>query len=211
MITQQGKVLEKLLSGDFICQVSDEDAWHFLNHEEHRVQVEKQLNILNRTLGNSGDGEVYFCGYHTLGDEERRMLSSQFQDISSSLIPLAEWLMLVQEATGSDMPLSQGNSIRLNELQSIIEDTPALSEEIAKISRYKLFGSQSQELDGQLKLVFKRLVDLGYLLKPNAEKQIYLVTGKVDYLFEVIKFIDETEALALSDHADDAMTQTSLL
>ena len=80
-----------------------------------------------------------------------------------------------------------------------------------KISRYRLFGSTSVNLDGQLKQVFKKLTDLGYLMKPNPEKQIYLATGKVEHLFEVIRFIDETESLSLSEQAEAAIQQGSLL
>ena len=80
-----------------------------------------------------------------------------------------------------------------------------------KIARYRLFGSTSVEVDGQLKQGFKKLTDLGYLLRPNPEKQIYVATGKVDYLFEVLRFIDETEALSLSEQAEQAALQGSLL
>ena len=211
MINQQGRVLELLLSGAFVCRVSDEDAYSYISDETNQQSLETQLNVLNRTLANCAEGEVYYAAYQTLADDERKVLTGQFQEISNSLLPLVEWLLLVQEAQGADMPLSMGANIRLNELQTVIEDTPALSEQIAKISRYKLFGSQSSELDGQLKQVFKRLVEMGYLLKPNADKQIFLVTGKIDYIFEVIKFIDETEALSLAEKAEDAMTQASLL
>lgn len=211
MITLQGKVIEQLLSGQFICRVSNEEGFEFLADESNKHAVEQHLKVLNRTLANTVEGEVYFSAYQTLAEDERKVLSAQFQETSSSLIPLVEWLLLVQEAQGTDMPLSMGNSIRLSELQMVIEDTPALSEQIARISHYKTFGSHSNDLDAQLKQVFKRLVDMGYLTKPNSEKAIFLVTGKIEYLFEVIKFIDETESLHLAEKAEDAMAQASLL
>ena len=33
MMTEQGRVLSALLQGAFICQVTDEEAWRFLNQE----------------------------------------------------------------------------------------------------------------------------------------------------------------------------------
>lgn len=211
MISEQGRILEMLLGGAFICQVSDEEAWRFLKSSGNAEKVESQLNILNRTLASAAEGDVFYAAYQTLGEPERKVLGSQFQEISSSLLPLVEWLLLVQQASGSDVPVTQGTAIRLTELQGTIEDTPAFAEQLEKISRYRMFGSTSTHLDGQLKQVFKRLTDLGYLLKPNQEKQIYLATGKVEYLYEVIKFIDETEALSLSEQADSAVQQASLL
>lgn len=211
MITEQGRILELLLSGTFICQISDEEAWRFLKTSGNSDKVEAQLNILNRTLASAAEGDVFFAAYQSLYDNERKQLGSQFQEISSQLMPLVEWLLLVQQANGSDVPVTQGTAIRLNELQTTIEDTPAFAEQLEKISRNRLFGSTSTQLDGQLKLVFNRLTQLGYLLKPNAEKQIFIATGKVEYLYDVLKFIDETEALSLTEQAENAVQQGSLL
>lgn len=211
MMTQQGLVLEQLLSGQFICEVSDEEAWRYLQTDSNTQKIETQLNLLNRTLATAAEGEVFYAAYRSLADKERKVLSGQFQDVANNLLPLVEWLLLVQEAAGNDMPLSRGMPIRLNELQTVIEDTPAFAEQIEKISRYRLFNSTSTTLDGQIKQVFKRLVDLGYLLKPNPEKQLFIATGKIDYLFEVLRFIDDAENLSLSQQAEMAAKQESLL
>lgn len=214
MLSMQGHVIERLLRGAFICRTSDEDSWRYLKDPAKRELVETHLNVLNRTLGESGSGsesEVFFCGYRQLGDEERKVVAQQFKEIVSALLPLTQWLMLVQEAEGKDAPLTEGAPVRLNEIQTVIEDTPALSEQLAKLSRFRLFGSQSGSVDGQIKQIFKRLVELGYLLRPNPEKQYYIATGKVDYLYEVIRFINETEALDLEAYAEAATAQGSLL
>ncbi|KMT63999.1 condensin complex protein MksE [Catenovulum maritimum] len=211
MITQQGQILESLLSGNFICRVNQEESFRYLKEPNNASKVEAQLNLLNRTLSTAAEGEVFFASYLTLGENERKVLEKQFKETTTNLIPLVEWLVLVQESTGSDSPLVQGSPIRLNELQSTIEDVPALSEQLAKISTYALFNSTSKTTDGQLKQVFKRLTELGYLVKPNPEKLIYIATGKVDYLYEVIRFIDDTEALSLTEQAESAMQQGSLL
>ncbi len=211
MISQKGLVLERLLSGEFICRVSYEDGFRFLQDSQNAAQIEAQLNLLNRTLSTAVEGEVYFAGYLALADKERKVLERQFKEITSNLLPLTEWLLLVQESSGKDIPLTQGSAIRLNELQTTIEDTPALAEQLAKISAYPLFNSTSKTADGQIKQVFKRLTELGYLQKPNPEKLIYIATGKLDYIYEVIRFIDETESLSLTEQAEAAMQQGSLL
>ena len=211
MMTEQGRVLSALLQGKFICQVTDEEAWRFLKRKENVQQLEPHLSLLNRTLSSTAEGDVFFASYSTIGEAERKILTQQFQETASNLVPLVEWLLLVQQANETDMPVTMGNAIRLNELQTTIEDTPAYAEQLEKISRYRMFGSTSVNLDGQLKQVFKRLTELGYLVKPNPEKQIYIATGKVEHLYEVIRFIDETEALSLSEQAEAAISQGSLL
>ncbi|MGS0689806.1 hypothetical protein [Shewanella sp. 30m-9] len=203
-------LIERLLKGQFICRTTDEDGWRALKSPSTREHVENYLNQINRTIGSASEGEVFFCGYQQLGDSERKVISSQFKDICNALIPLVEWLVLVQEGSGQDAPLSEGVAVRLTELQTRIEDTPAFREQLAKISHYRLFGSTSTNVDAQIKLVFKRLVELGYLTRPNSEKQIYIATGKLDYLYEVIRFIDETEGLSLEAQAETA-TQRDLI
>lgn len=209
-IVGTGAIIERLLKGEFICRTTDEEGWRALKSAGTRERVEDYLNQINRTIGSAGEGEVFFCGYLQLGDAERKVISSQFKDICNALIPLVEWLVLVQEASGQDAPLSEGAAVRLNELMIRIEDTPAFREQLAKISHYRLFGSTSSNVDAQIKLVFKRLVDLGYLARPNKEKQIFIATGKLDYLYEVIRFIDETEGLSLEAQAETS-TQRDLV
>ncbi|WP_100655996.1 hypothetical protein [Alteromonas flava] len=211
MINEQGRVLTHLLEGQFICQVSDEEAWRYLKQSANRDAIEPHLNLLNRTLATTVEGDVFYAAYQSLGESERKFVGTQFQEVAGSLRPLVDWLLLVQQANGSDVPVTMGTPIRLAELQTIIEDTPAFAEQLEKLSRYRLFNSTSTQTDGQLKQVFKRLTDLGYLLKPNPEKQIYLATGKLDYLYEVLRFIDETESLSLAEQAQSASQQGSLL
>ncbi|NMD50764.1 hypothetical protein HG547_03845 [Shewanella sp. DNRA4] len=205
-----GAIIELLLKGEFICRTTNEDGWRALKNNSTRERVEAYLNQINRTVASAAEGDVFFCGYLQLGESERKVISSQFKDICQALIPMVEWLVLVQEASGQDAPLSEGAPVRLTELQSRIEDTPAFREQLAKLSQYRLFGSTSTNSDAQIKLVFKRLVELGYIVRPNVEKQIYIATGKLDYLYEVIRFIDETEGLSLEAQAETA-TQRDLL
>ncbi|MGL5392596.1 MAG: hypothetical protein ACRDA8_14695 [Shewanella sp.] len=210
VLVGSGALIEQLLKGEFICRTTNEDGWRALKTSSTRERVEAYLNQINRTVASAAEGDVFFCGYLQLGDNERKVISLQFKDICQSLIPLVEWLVLVQEASGQDAPLSEGAPVRLIELQSRIEDTPAFREQLTKLSQYRLFGSTSSNSDAQIKLVFKRLVELGYLVRPNAEKQIYIATGKLDYLYEVIRFIDETEGLSLEAQAETA-SQRDLL
>ncbi|MEW6998698.1 hypothetical protein AADZ86_13505 [Colwelliaceae bacterium BS250] len=211
MISLKGQVMETLLSGGFICKTTDELAFNFLQNTEQYASVEQQLNLMNRTIASSNDGDVLFCAYQVIDEAERKVISHKFREITSSLLPLVEWLVLVQEAKGDNAPLTEGKVIRVNELQSVIEDTPAFTEQLSKISKYSLFNSNSSSVDAQLKLIFKRLVELGYVLRPNPDNQIYLATGKVDHLFEVIRFIDDSENLNLAEQAEEAIKQGDLL
>ena len=91
-----GALIELLLKGEFICRTTNEEGWRALKNSSTRERVEAYLNQINRTVASAAEGDVFFCGYLQLGDSERKVISSQFKDICQALIPLVEWLVLVQ-------------------------------------------------------------------------------------------------------------------
>jgi len=50
----------------------------------------------------------------------------------------------------------------------------------------------------------------GYLMQPHSERQVFVVTGKMDYLVDVVRFIRDEENLPI-DADEDTGTQEVLL
>ncbi|MDX3774615.1 hypothetical protein QE250_10865 [Chromatiaceae bacterium AAb-1] len=204
---QHGPLLERLLAGEFICQISDEDSYRHLQHEQTRQDINHFLRPLNRRLAHSSDGSVYFLAYHELHKTAREHLSQQFAQTMQSLLPLLEWMQLVQEALGRDGALTAGDTIKLQEFVLKTEDNQSLRQRLSALASDRFFNSQSDAPDNQIKQVFRRLKEKGYLLQPHSERQYYIVTGKIDYLIELIRFIRDEEHLPV----DDTPTQEPLL
>lgn len=204
---QHGPLLERLLAGDFICQVSDEDAFRHLSNEQTQQEINHYLRPLNRRLVANDDNSVFFLGYHELTKEAREQLSSQFALTVQSLLPLLEWLQLVQETLGRDSALTAGDTIKLQEFILRTEDNQSLRQRLNQLASDRFFNSQSEQLDNQIKLIFRRLKEHGYLLQPHQDRQYYIVTGKIDYLIDIIRFIRDEEHLPV----DDTPTQEALI
>lgn len=204
---QHGPLLERLLAGEFICQISDEDSYRHLQNEQTQQEINHFLRPLNRRLAQSSDNSVYFLAYHELHKTAREHLSQQFSQTMQSLLPLLEWMQLVQEALGRDGALTAGDTIKLQEFVLKTEDNQSLRQRLAALASDRFFNSQSDALDSQIKQVFRRLKEKGYLLQPHSERQYYIVTGKIDYLIELIRFIRDEEHLPV----DDTPTQEPLL
>jgi hypothetical protein len=204
---QHGPLLERLLAGDFICQVSDEDAFRRLSNEQTQQEINHYLRPLNRRLVANDDNSVFFLGYHELSKEAREQLSSQFALTVQSLLPLLEWLQLVQETMGRDSALTAGDTIKLQEFILRTEDNQSLRQRLNQLAGDRFFNSQSEQLDNQVKLIFRRLKEHGYLLQPHHDRQYYIVTGKIDYLIDVIRFIRDEEHLPV----DDTPSQEALI
>nr|WP_300274703.1 hypothetical protein [Halomonas sp.] len=199
-----GPLLERLLAGEFICAVSDEGAFRRLQDEEVRERLDAYLRPLNRRLATNEEGTVYFLAWHTLDEAAREQLSRQLGETVASLLPLLEWLQLVQEALGRDGPPAPGDVLKPADFSSRCEDHQGLRERLERLATDPYFGSQSDQLDAQLKQVFKRLKEHGYLLQPHADRQYYLVTAKIDYLLDLTRFIRDEENLPVDDQAPSA-------
>lgn len=136
---QHGPLLERLLAGDFICQVSDEDAFRHLSNEQTQQDINHYLRPLNRRLVANDDHSVFFLGYHELTKDAREQLSSQFALTVQSLLPLLEWLQLVQETLGRDSALTAGDTIKLQEFVLRTEDNQSLRQRLNQTGQRPLF------------------------------------------------------------------------
>lgn len=198
---EHGPLLERLLSGAFICTVSDAENYRRLKDENVRQAVDDYLKPLNRRIVQSQDGNVFFLGYAQFDEAARDTLKQQLGHTLQSLLPVLEWMQLVQEALGRDGALSAGDAIKLQEFVLKTEDNQSLRHRLQLLANERFFNSQADSVDAQIKQIFKRLREHEYIRQPHAERQYFEVTGKVDYLIELVRFIRDEENLPVSDEA----------
>lgn len=196
---EHGPLLERLLAGEFICQISDSDTHRRISDDEVQQKINHYLRPLNRRLANNDERSVYFLAYHDLTQAAREHLSKQFTETVQSLLPVLEWLQLIQETLGRDTALTAGDTIKMQEFILRTEDNHGLRQRLYNLATDRFFNSKSDALDQQVKLVFSRLKEHGYLLQPHNDRQYFLVTGKIDYLLDVIRFIRDEEQLPVED------------
>lgn len=206
---QHGPLLEYLLAGGFVCAVSDSHNHERLQDEDLREQIDNYLRPLNRRLASSADGGVWYLAWRELNQELRDSLSQQLRETLDSLLPLLSLMQLVQDTTGHDRVLSAQDVLNRHDIAARIEGNPSLRQQLQQLCSTRLFQSQSEDVGGQLKLVFDRLCQHGYLLQPHKDRQHYIVTGKIDYLLELVRFIQEEERIPLDE--EPATQQEALL
>lgn len=196
---QHGPLLEQLLSGSFVCAVTDSHSFERLQDEQLRSEINAYLRPLNRRLACSADNAVWYLAWVELDERLREQLSQQLREILDSLIPMLSLMQLVQDTTGQDQVLTAHDVLNRHDIASRIENNPSLRQQLQQLCSTSLFNSKAEDVAGQLKLVFDRLCQQGYLLQPHKDRQHYIVTGKIDYLVELVRFIQEEERIALAD------------
>ncbi len=206
---QYGPLLEQLLAGGFVCAISDSHNHERLQDEAVRTRLDQYLRPLNRRLASSADGSVWYLAWLELDQTLRDELSQQLRETLDSLMPMLGLMQLVQDTTGSDRVISAGDVLNRHDIASRIENNPSLRQQLQLLCNTRLFQSQSEDVAGQLKLVFERLRQLGYLLQPHKDRLHFIVTGKIDYLLELVRFIQEEERIPIDD--EPVMQQEALL
>jgi hypothetical protein len=196
---EHGPLLERLLEGEFICSITDEHNFHKLQNDELVEDFNHFLRPLNRRVAKNDDGSVYFLAYCDLTQDARQHLNHQFANTVQSLLPMLEWMQLVQEALGRDGALSAGDTIKLQDFESKVVDNQSLIQRLSQLANDKVFKSTSDKPDMQIKQVFKRIKELGYLYQPHKDRLFYRVTGKIEQLIELVRFIKDEENLPIDD------------
>jgi len=196
----KSEVIEALLDGQFICAVSNEDAYEWLSNEINRQGVNVFLDDVKRGLAKAGD--AYYVKYTQLGDKERKAAAANYRDVVNALEPAIRWIRLTQEARNDDMPLRAGDPIKGALLIEAAERMPAVRDELGRVSKMPFFNCTSDAIDAQVKQTLSRLTKSGYLLQPSPDRQHFIVTGKVSYLYEVLDLINQAGALGLESLAD---------
>ncbi len=196
---QYSHLLEQLLSGGFICEVTDSQAFRHLQDEQQREAIDQYLRPLNRRLASNPEGNVWFLAWRELTQPLRDQLSQQFKETLDSLIPMLKLLQLTQETMGHETVLTANDILNRHELAARIENNPSLREQLHALVQTRFFQSQSEDVAGQLKQVFERLRSNGYLHQPHKDRHHYVVTGKIDYLIDLTRFIREEENIYIEE------------
>lgn len=202
-------IAKQLINGKFICEYSYPDQYSFLLKAGMADEMTVYLEKMEFTLSSPQEKNGFYCSYLFPKDNQAD-LKKQFTEIISALSPLVSFLTLVQQSTGDDDIIRPGDVLRMTEIQGVIEDTTALSTQLDKIVRHSLFRSTSPTVEGKLKQVFNKLIEMDYLVSSNPAHQIYTATSKWSLLIDQIRFINDTEQLSLESLVDETVKQDDL-
>lgn len=199
MMMQHGPLLELLLSGEFVCAVAHETYFRQLQDDVLQERLNDYLRPLNRYLAFNDDATVAYLSWLQLTPELRQQLGQHLKEVYQSLLPLLELMLLVQEISGRDAVLTAGDIVQINDMIQRCEDNPSLRERLQKLASDRYFRSTSDDVTLQVRQIFRRVVEQGYAIQPSAERHSYQMTGKIDYLLELVRFLQDEENLPIED------------
>ena len=197
------RVVQSLLSGQFVCPVSDHEGFSFLSEPESHKSVNDYIGKIGLHLAGTRYGGAYFAAHNVIGGAERKAAREVFTDIKQTLRPLVSFLDLVMRAMQSDDLLAVGTPIEVNKLMAAIDANPSFRNDLQTLA-----GQLKVQADGtdrtRLEKVLRSFQDKGYLLLSNPEREIYQITGKIEFIQEAIEFLMEHDVIRDDSEDSDA-------
>ena len=189
------RVVQSLLCGQFICPVSDHEGFAFLSQPAGHAAVNAYLGKIGLHLAATRHGGAFFAAHDTIGGPERKAAREVFTEIKQTLRPLVSFLDLVMRALQSDELLTVGAPIEAHKLMAAIDANPSFRNDLQTLAsqlKVSADGTDRTRLDKVLKSFHEK----GYLLLSNPGREMYQVTGKIEFIQEAIEFLMEHDAIA---------------
>ncbi|WP_034619860.1 hypothetical protein [Chitinibacter tainanensis] len=198
-----------LLSGEFICEVRYPDAFRYLASDANQKDANAYLTRIGRTLASTELGGAWFASYAYMGDEERKVIKSEFTKLWQRTRFLVDFFGKAMRASNKEDYYSRGDKIEFHALMAAVDGNPGLRAEFQALGRLTGGSSSDGKLRSLLANFFKELVSDGYLIVANSEREIYQVTGKIEYLIEVVQFLMTTHNIS-DDTVEEQESAASL-
>jgi len=192
-----------LLQGEFICQVSHPDEFRFLEDEGSFDEVSRYLARLGRKVARTTHGAGFYLAFSHIGEIERDAIKAHFNDFKGTIGPVVLFFQMVLRASGREDLLMPGAILESNAIMSSIDQDPGLRNELQNVA----LVSRAIGADGAYRTMFDKLLTKlragGYLTVVNAERGLYQVTSKLEYVLDVVRFLQENDpALTKSVEGD---------
>jgi len=202
------QLLKRLLQGEFICEVSDETGFRYLQDPENAAQVDTFLTRLDYRLSSTQNQLAFYAAYRTIDSSARSDIRKIFQQFRVELQPVVEWLDMMMSCLNQDTALSPGDTLSFSSLLLVIEQNQALADRLQTFAKFKDFTSGDDSVKGRLEKLLGTLHKWGYLSLANRDTLIYQVTGKLDYFYQALQFIQEHEQIPIEQGETDAIQES---
>lgn len=203
------QTVQKLLTGEIICETAYADQFEYLQVTENRERVEDFLANLDRNLTYLDSADAYYVTFQQVDQDNSAELTQLFLEMRSTFRPLVEFLELLLSATQTDLPLRAKSMVNINSLFDPFEHDQILREQLHRLSAIKPFKTNKLESREQLVFIFQKLEEMGYLVRKNSGSSRYYATARFDIIYLLIEFLNDSERVELPESIEQ--TQEELL
>ena len=204
-------VVESLLKGEFICAQTQDKAFHFLKKEHHFQDVSNYLSKIGKVLKKTSAESAFYLGYKDLEDRQSRSdITNQFKIFRNNLRPILEFIQLAMNSEKTNMPLLAGDTISLAKIITQAETDELIDSALRKIVLTAPRKLKANDVNTMVSNVFNYISDTGLISQATKENKIYVVTGKIEYFYEVLAYVDDREEITAKAEEIEQQEQGTL-
>ncbi len=200
-------VVKQLLQGVFICEVSHQEAFNYLKNPDKVQAVEAFLTQIGYRLATTQNQLAFYAAYQQIDSNNQADIKRIFQQFRLELHPVLEWLDMMMSCLHQDSALASGDTLSFSSLLQVIEQNQALADRLLSFTKFKDFAGNDDSIKARLEKLLATLHKWGYLKQANRDLLIYQVTGKLDYFYQALQFIQEHEQIPIDQPEEDAMQE----
>jgi hypothetical protein len=200
-------VIKQLLQGVFICEVSHDEAFHYLKNPDKLQAVEAFLAQIGYRLATTQNQLAFYAAYQQIDSTNQGDIKRIFQQFRLELHPVLEWLDMMMSCLHQDSALAPGDTLSFSSLLQVIEQNQALADRLLSFTKFKDFAGNDDSIKARLEKLLGTLHKWGYLKQANRDLLIYQVTGKLDYFYQALQFIQEHEQIPIDQAEEDSIQE----
>lgn len=193
------KIAMALLQGRFVDRQTMLSEYEALSKPSNRNEVDAWLGRIGRTTATTSDSSAFFCAMKNQ-NEDQKPTTRAMLEVRDYIWPVMEFLNMAHAAIGGQDLLVPGAVLQRSRLVTGIENDQVQQAVLRSLPAKFPPMSSEGSIDKVVAKVLKKMADLGYLTIKNEDEGIFAVTGRVQYMNDVIEFINEHGGV----EADDA-------
>jgi hypothetical protein len=203
---QLSSALRLLAAGEFIDDVRFRDEFDVLAAPAGRQKADEWLGAIGLRLVEVEPGGAMFAAHAQLDLQTKAAVREEMRNLRQKVHPAVQFLETIRQGQGRAASLRPGDSVMLDELMSAVRSNAAFDQRLQDMK--DLWGARTSEnSQDRLERIVGLLVRDGYLKEENPTHKVYLVTGKVTWLYQLLALMNENLPQMQDEALVDQMEQ----
>ena len=205
------KVLKLLLAGEYICPVRYRTEFELLAAATEREEVDAWLLNLGMRLVRLGDEGAFFLAHDYIGPKEITQVKNELLKFRDEYGPIVLLLDFIRQSDAGRVQLSPGEYIVLYQLEAAVSQSSMLETQLKGLLSVITNSAMRNTNHENLRKLLDHLARDGYVMLANKDTGAYQVTGKIEQLYAVLHFLDESKVVPDSEVDDSEEVQYDLV
>ncbi len=189
------QILKLLLAGEYLCPIRYNLEFELLQDDAEREEVDAWLQHLGMRTARLGDEGAFFLAFDRIGPKQVTQVKNELLKFRDEYGPAVMMLDLIRQSETSRVQLTPGEYIMLYQLEEAVAQSSTLESQLKGLLGVITNAATRNTNHENLRRMMDHLAKDGYVVLANKDTGAYQVTGKIEQLYAVLRFLDENKVI----------------